>query len=82
MRDRALTPSPSPGVPGEGRPGAFMQAIKDYYVAGTAIVTGSVVLNPGVNIWFGTIIRGDVSKTASSRDTERSCMAHASAAIR
>ena len=38
-----------------------MQAIKDYYVASTAIVTGNVVLGQGVNIWFGTIIRGDIA---------------------
>ena len=38
-----------------------MQAIKDYYVASTAVVTGNVVLGAGVNIWFGTIIRGDIA---------------------
>jgi carbonic anhydrase/acetyltransferase-like protein (isoleucine patch superfamily) len=39
-----------------------LQAIQDYYVARNAIVTGDVVLSPGVNIWFGTIIRGDLAR--------------------
>ncbi|MSU80735.1 MAG: gamma carbonic anhydrase family protein [Gemmataceae bacterium] len=38
-----------------------MHAIKDYYVASTAVVTGNVVLGPGVNVWFGTIVRGDLA---------------------
>ena len=36
----------------------YMQAIKDYYIASTATVTGNVELGPGVNIWFGCVIRG------------------------
>ena len=39
----------------------IMRAIKDYYIASTAVVTGNVALGPGVNIWFGTIIRGDLA---------------------
>ncbi len=38
-----------------------MHAIKDYYVASTAVVAGNVVLGPGVNVWFGTIVRGDLA---------------------
>ena len=41
-----------------------MRAIKDYYVASTAIVTGNIVLGPGVNIWFNTIVRGDLATIA------------------
>ncbi|MBI2807573.1 MAG: gamma carbonic anhydrase family protein [Planctomycetes bacterium] len=40
---------------------ANMRAIKDYYVASTAIVTGNVVFGAGVNLWFGTIVRGDLA---------------------
>jgi len=40
---------------------ASMRAIKDYYVASTAIVTGNIALGPGVNIWFNTIVRGDLA---------------------
>jgi carbonic anhydrase/acetyltransferase-like protein (isoleucine patch superfamily) len=39
----------------------LIHAIKDYYVASTAVVTGNVQLGPGVNIWFGTIVRGDLA---------------------
>jgi len=38
-----------------------LRAIKDFYVASNAIVTGNVVLSPGVNLWFSTIIRGDLA---------------------
>lgn len=36
-------------------------AIKDYYVASSALVRGDVVLSPGVNIWFGCVVRGDLA---------------------
>jgi carbonic anhydrase/acetyltransferase-like protein (isoleucine patch superfamily) len=38
-----------------------MQAIGDYYVAPGAVVTGDVQLSPGVNIWFGSVVRGDLA---------------------
>jgi carbonic anhydrase/acetyltransferase-like protein (isoleucine patch superfamily) len=38
-----------------------LHAIKDYYVASSAVVAGNVVCGPGVNVWFGTIIRGDLA---------------------
>lgn len=31
------------------------------FIASTAIVTGDVTLGPGVNIWFGAVVRGDVA---------------------
>ncbi len=40
----------------------FMQRIQDYYVATTAMVSGNVELNPGVNIWFSCVARGDLAK--------------------
>ena len=39
-----------------------MRAIQDYYVAQDAIVTGDIVLSAGVNIWFGSILRGDLAR--------------------
>ena len=39
-----------------------MRAIRDYYVAHNAIVTGDVVLSAGANIWFGSILRGDLAR--------------------
>ena len=38
-----------------------MQAIRDFYVATTAVVTGNVALGPGANVWFGAILRGDLA---------------------
>jgi carbonic anhydrase/acetyltransferase-like protein (isoleucine patch superfamily) len=38
-----------------------MLAIRDCYIASTALVAGNVALGPGVNIWFGCVIRGDLA---------------------
>ncbi len=38
-----------------------MQAIRDFYVARGAVVTGDVVLSAGVNLWYGVVIRGDLA---------------------
>jgi carbonic anhydrase/acetyltransferase-like protein (isoleucine patch superfamily) len=38
-----------------------MQSIGDFYVASGAVVRGDVVLSPGVNIWFGSVVRGDLA---------------------
>jgi carbonic anhydrase/acetyltransferase-like protein (isoleucine patch superfamily) len=39
-----------------------MQQIKDFYLSSTTIVTGDVVLAAGVNIWYGTVVRGDLAR--------------------
>ena len=39
-----------------------MQSIQSYYVAPGAIITGDVVLAAGVNIWFASVIRGDLAR--------------------
>ncbi len=39
-----------------------MRAIQDYYVAHNAVVTGDIVLSAGANIWFGSILRGDLAR--------------------
>ena len=38
-----------------------MQVIRDYYVARGAVVTGDVALSAGVNLWYGTVVRGDLA---------------------
>jgi carbonic anhydrase/acetyltransferase-like protein (isoleucine patch superfamily) len=38
-----------------------MSAAPAYFLAPTAVVVGEVNLAAGVNIWFGTIVRGDVA---------------------
>jgi gamma-carbonic anhydrase len=40
----------------------MMQLIRDYYVAAGVVVTGDVVLSAGVNIWFGSVLRGDLAR--------------------
>jgi carbonic anhydrase/acetyltransferase-like protein (isoleucine patch superfamily) len=39
-----------------------MRAIRDYYVAQNAVVTGDVVLSAGANVWFGCVLRGDLAR--------------------
>jgi carbonic anhydrase/acetyltransferase-like protein (isoleucine patch superfamily) len=39
-----------------------MQAIQDFYIAQNAVVTGDVHLAAGANVWFGTVIRGDLAR--------------------
>jgi len=58
--------------------GAHIEAIRDYYVATTAVVTGNVVLAPGVNVWFHTVIRGDLATiTLGNRvNLQDGCIVH------
>ena len=45
-----------------GEAGKAMRQIHDFYIAHGAVVTGDVVLGPGVNIWYGCVLRGDVAR--------------------
>lgn len=55
-----------------------MQSIQDYYVAPGAVVTGQVVLSAGVNIWFSSVVRGDLAKiTLGARvNVQDGCVIH------
>jgi carbonic anhydrase/acetyltransferase-like protein (isoleucine patch superfamily) len=55
-----------------------MQAIRDFYMAQSAVVTGDVVLSAGVNIWFGCIVRGDLARiTLGARaNIQDGCVVH------
>jgi carbonic anhydrase/acetyltransferase-like protein (isoleucine patch superfamily) len=57
---------------------ASMHAIKDFYVASTAIVSGNVSLSPGVNIWYTTVVRGDLAHvTLGARvNLQDGCIVH------
>jgi carbonic anhydrase/acetyltransferase-like protein (isoleucine patch superfamily) len=57
---------------------ASMRTIRDFYVASTAVVTGDVVCGPGVNLWFGTVIRGDLARiTLGTRvNLQDGCIVH------
>jgi carbonic anhydrase/acetyltransferase-like protein (isoleucine patch superfamily) len=39
-----------------------MQSIQDYYIASGAVVTGQVEISAGVNIWYASVVRGDLAK--------------------
>ena len=56
-----------------------MQAIRDFYVATGAVVTGDVTLAAGVNIWYASVVRGDVAKiTLGPRvNIQDGCIIHA-----
>jgi carbonic anhydrase/acetyltransferase-like protein (isoleucine patch superfamily) len=38
-----------------------MRNVGDIFLAANAVVTGEVTLAPGVNLWYGVVIRGDVA---------------------
>ena len=39
-----------------------MQTIQGFYIAPGVVVTGDVVLAAGVNIWFASVVRGDLAR--------------------
>jgi len=41
-----------------------MKTINGVFVASTAVVAGDVTCGPGVNVWFGAVVRGDVAPIA------------------
>jgi len=55
-----------------------MRAIKDYYIAHNAVVMGDIVLSPGVNIWFGSVLRGDLARIflGPRVNLQDGCMVH------
>src|SRR6266436_6014157 len=55
-----------------------MHAIRDYYVASSALVAGNVTLGPGANVWFGCVVRGDLATVAigSRVNLQDGCIVH------
>ena len=58
-----------------------MHAIQDFYIAPGAVVTGNVVLAAGVNIWFTSVVRGDLARiTLGPRvNVQDGCVVHTDA---
>jgi carbonic anhydrase/acetyltransferase-like protein (isoleucine patch superfamily) len=55
-----------------------MQAMQGSYIAPGVIVTGDVILSPGANLWFGTVVRGDLARiTLGPRvNVQDGCIVH------
>ncbi len=55
-----------------------MQTINGSYIAPGVVVTGDVGLSAGVNLWFGTVIRGDLARiTLGPRvNVQDGCIVH------
>lgn len=39
-----------------------MRKLQEAFLAADVVVTGDVHLSPGVNLWYGTVIRGDLAR--------------------
>jgi carbonic anhydrase/acetyltransferase-like protein (isoleucine patch superfamily) len=55
-----------------------MRVVKGAYLAPGVVVTGDVVLGAGTNLWFGTIVRGDVARVTlgESVNIQDGCILH------
>ena len=55
-----------------------MRVEKGAYLADGAIVTGDVVLGSGANLWYGTIVRGDLARITlgESVNIQDGCILH------
>jgi carbonic anhydrase/acetyltransferase-like protein (isoleucine patch superfamily) len=55
-----------------------MRLIKGAYVADGVVITGDVVLDVGVNLWYGTIIRGDLARVTlgENANIQDGCILH------
>jgi len=40
----------------------MMRVVDGIYIADGVVISGDVVLHPGVNLWYGTVIRGDIAR--------------------
>jgi carbonic anhydrase/acetyltransferase-like protein (isoleucine patch superfamily) len=40
----------------------MIRQVDDVFLASDVIITGDVALSPGINIWYGSVVRGDVAR--------------------
>jgi carbonic anhydrase/acetyltransferase-like protein (isoleucine patch superfamily) len=53
----------------------LMRRVGEMYIAHNAVVVGDVTLGPGVNVWFGVVVRGDVGRiTLGPRVNVQDCV--------
>ena len=55
-----------------------MHVVKGAYIAPGVVVTGDVILGAGTNLWYGTIVRGDLARVAlgESVNIQDGCILH------
>jgi carbonic anhydrase/acetyltransferase-like protein (isoleucine patch superfamily) len=55
-----------------------MRLIKGAYIADGVIVTGEVVLGVGTNLWYGSILRGDIARVTLGENVniQDGCVLH------
>lgn len=55
-----------------------MRVVSDALIAPTAVVSGDVILGKGCNIWYGSVIRGDLARiTIGERvNIQDGCIVH------
>jgi carbonic anhydrase/acetyltransferase-like protein (isoleucine patch superfamily) len=55
-----------------------MRVVKGAYLADGVVITGDVVLGAGANLWFGTIVRGDLARITlgESVNIQDGCILH------
>ncbi len=55
-----------------------MRVVKGAYLADGVVVTGDVVLGTGVNLWYGTIVRGDLARITlgDTANIQDGCILH------
>jgi carbonic anhydrase/acetyltransferase-like protein (isoleucine patch superfamily) len=60
-----------------------MHVVKGAYLAPGVVVTGDVVLGAGANLWFGTIVRGDLARVTlgESVNIQDGCILHTDAGV-
>lgn len=54
------------------------QIAREAFIAPTATIIGDVTIEPGANIWYGTVIRGDLAPITIGADTnvQDNCTIH------
>lgn len=60
-----------------------MRVVKGAYLADGVVVTGDVVLGAGVNLWYGTIVRGDLARVTlgDTVNIQDGCILHTDAGV-
>jgi carbonic anhydrase/acetyltransferase-like protein (isoleucine patch superfamily) len=55
-----------------------MRVVKGAYLADGVVVTGDVVLEAGCNLWYGTIVRGDLARVTlgENANIQDGCILH------